>query len=87
MLTTTTTAENKYVHFFTFEIEMEVCKKSLEKLVTNVKLAFLAMFLSIKILAIKIEVNNDVIIPINNVVAEPFIGPEPNMNNTAPIKM
>jgi hypothetical protein len=26
------------------------------------------MFLSIKILAIKIEVNNDVIIPINNVV-------------------
>jgi hypothetical protein len=30
---------------------MEVCKKSLEKLVTNVKLAFLAMFLSIKILA------------------------------------
>jgi hypothetical protein len=45
------------------------------------------MFLSIKILAIKIEVNNDVIIPINNVVAKPFIGPEPNMNNTAPIKM
>jgi hypothetical protein len=44
------------------------------------------MFLSIKILAIKIEVNNDVIIPINNVV-ETFIGPEPNMNNTAPIKM
>jgi hypothetical protein len=38
MLTTTTTAENKYVHFF--EIEMEVCEKSLEKLVTNVKLAF-----------------------------------------------
>jgi hypothetical protein len=34
------------------------------------------MFLSIKILAIKIEVNNDVIIPINNVVAKPFIGPE-----------
>jgi hypothetical protein len=25
----------------------------------------------------KIEVNNDVTIPINNVVAKPFIGPEP----------
>jgi hypothetical protein len=32
----------------------------------------------------KIEVNNDVMIPINNVVAKPLIGPEPNINNTAP---
>jgi hypothetical protein len=46
-------------------------EKSLEKLVTNVKLAF-SNVLSIKILAIKIEVNNDVIIP-NNVVAKPLL--------------
>jgi hypothetical protein len=50
---------------------MEVCEKSLEKLVTNVKLAFLAMFLSIKILYK--DLNNDVIIPINNVVAKPLL--------------
>jgi hypothetical protein len=71
MLTTTTTAENKSI-FLLLRNQMEVCEKSLEKLVTNVKLAFLAMFF-IKILAIKIEVNNDVIIPINNVVAKPLL--------------
>ena len=45
------------------------------------------MFLSIKILAIKIEVNKDVTIPINNVVAKPLIGPEPKINNTAPVRI
>ena len=40
-----------------------------------------------KILAIKIEVNKDVTIPINNVVAKPLIGPEPKINNTAPVKI
>jgi hypothetical protein len=33
----------------------------------------------------KIEVNNDVMIPINNVVAKPLIGPEPNINKQ-PVK-
>jgi hypothetical protein len=41
---------------------MKVSKEVLEKLVTNDSVAFLAISLSIKILAIKIEVNNDVII-------------------------
>ena len=35
---------------------------------------------STNILVIKIAVNKDVAIPINNVVAKPFIGPEPNTN-------
>ncbi|MNF28699.1 hypothetical protein D3C84_93840 [compost metagenome] len=35
----------------------------------------------------KIDVNNEVTIPINNVVAKPLIGPEPNINSTAPVKM
>jgi hypothetical protein len=61
---------------------MKVSKEVLEKLVTNDSVAFLAISLSIKILAIKIEVN-DVIIPINNVVAKPLIGPEPKINSTA----
>jgi hypothetical protein len=72
--------------FLLLRNQMEVCEKSLEKLVTNVKLAFSNVFID-KDSCNKIEVNNDVIIPINNVVAKPFIGPEPNMNNTAPIKM
>src|SRR5690606_31954496 len=35
---------------------------------------------------IKIEVNNEVIIPTINVVAKPKIGPEPKKNNTTPTK-
>jgi hypothetical protein len=46
MLTTTTTAENKYVHFFYFKkSKWKFVKKSLEKLVTNVKLAFSNVFI------------------------------------------
>ena len=33
-----------------------------------------------------IAVNRDVIIPINNVVAKPLIGPEPNMNKIIAVK-
>jgi hypothetical protein len=41
---------------------MEVCEKSLEKLVTNVKSAFFNVFFIDKDSCNKIEVNNDVII-------------------------
>ena len=33
-----------------------------------------------------IAVNNDVAIPINNVVAKPLIGPVPNTNNIRPVR-
>ena len=35
---------------------------------------------------IKIAVNNDVAIPINKVVAKPWMGPVPNINNIKPVK-
>ncbi|MNK80182.1 hypothetical protein D3C87_998840 [compost metagenome] len=54
--------------------------------VEKVKSAFPAIFLSMKILAIKIEVNNEVTIPINNVNAKPLIGPVPKINKIAPVK-
>jgi hypothetical protein len=57
----------------------------LEKLVTNVKLFFFNIQVD-KILAIK-RVNNDVMIPINNVVAKPLIGPEPNINKQHLLKL
>ena len=53
--------------------------------VEKVRSPFPAMFLSIKILAIKIEVNNEVTIPISNVKAKPLIGHVPNMNKIAPV--
>ena len=43
--------------------------------------AFLEIYPSIRSLVIKIAVNKEVIIPINKVVANPLIGPEPNTNN------
>ena len=55
--------------------------------VENVKLLLEAIFLSIKILAIKIEVNNEVTIPINNVKAKPLINPVPKINKIAPVRM
>ncbi|MNY16365.1 hypothetical protein D3C86_1496260 [compost metagenome] len=53
--------------------------------VTNVRLFFLAILHSNKILVMKIDVNREVKIPINKVVAKPLIGPVPKMNNTAPV--
>jgi hypothetical protein len=44
-LTTTTIAENKYVHFLTLRNQIEICKKVLEKLVTKVKSAFYQCFI------------------------------------------
>lgn len=72
--------------FLLLRNQMKVIKHFLEKFVTNVKLFFLLMFQSMKILAMKIEVNNEVTIPINNVVAKPLIGPEPKINNTLLLK-
>lgn len=43
--------------------------------VLKVNFLLLATSLSMKILAIKIEVNKEVKIPINKVVAKPWIGP------------
>ena len=47
---------------------------------------FLAVYPSINNLVIKIAVNKEVIIPINKVVANPLIGPEPNTNNMIAVK-
>jgi hypothetical protein len=65
---------------------MKVVEHVLREISNKCQVVLLLIFKSIKILAIKIEVNNDVMIPINNVVAKPLIGPEPNIN-TAPVKM
>ena len=45
------------------------------------KFLFLEIWFSTNILVIKIAVNSDVMIPINNVVAKPLIGPDPKINN------
>ena len=71
-LATTTNDENIYVHFFIpTKSKWKPVNQFLVKGVENVKSLLLATSLSIKILAIKIEVNNEVKIPINNVVANP----------------
>ena len=62
-------------------------KKFLENPVTNDNLLLLLILQSINILAINMEVNKEVTIPINKVVAKPFMGPEPKINNTPPVKM
>jgi hypothetical protein len=41
---------------------------------------------SINNLVIKIAVNKEVAIPINNVVANPLIGPVPSINKIRPVK-
>ena len=46
----------------------------------------LLVFHSISILVIKIAVNNEVIIPINKVVAKPLIGPVPKENKISAVK-
>ena len=56
-------------------------------LVENCKLLPLAISASIKKRAIKIEVNNEVKIPINNVMAKPLIIPSPKIYKIVPVKM
>jgi hypothetical protein len=48
---------------------MKVVEHVLREFSNKCQVVLLLIFKSIKILAIKIEVNNDVMIPINNVVA------------------
>ena len=60
-------------------------KKFLENPVVKVNLFPLNTDQSNNIRVMKIEVNNEVAIPINKVVANPWIGPVPKINNTAPV--
>jgi len=66
---------------------VEVSKPILVIPVQNANVLPALTSLSIKIRAIKIDVNNDVAIPINNVVANPLIGPEPKANKITPVNM
>ena len=56
------------------------------KRVEKSKLPPLFIFHSIRILVIKMAVNKDVKIPINKVVANPFIGPVPKENKINAVK-
>ena len=47
---------------------------------TNVLSLFLKIIIDVKCLEIKYDANKVVISPIDNVIAKPFIGPEPNKN-------
>ena len=68
----TTTEENKYVHFFIpTKSKWNPVNQFFVNGVENVNSLLFATSLSMKILAIKIEVNNEVKIPINKVVAKP----------------
>ncbi|MNG23126.1 hypothetical protein D3C84_1076910 [compost metagenome] len=75
------------MNFFTLmKSKWKLVNQFLVIFVEKVKSPFPAMFLSIKILAIKIDVNNEVTIPISNVKAKPLIGPVPKINKIAPVK-
>src|SRR5690606_35104255 len=50
------------------------------------RLPFPLLYHSINNLVIKIAVNREVTIPISRVVANPLIGPEPNMNNIRAVR-
>jgi hypothetical protein len=62
---------------------MEICKEILENPVTKDNLLFFLQTPVNKYSCYK--VNKEVMIPINKVVAKPLIGPEPKINNTAPV--